>query len=355
MTDTNTTAEDRRAKIMGKVQAMLAKAESTTYGPERDAFIAKADQLMAAYAIEAFELEFARPAQERRQPSLKKFDYGNTGEWKADRMMYQMFVPLADLCRCKVGTYGYHDAQVVGYPEDLEYLELLWTNIRLTLAANVEPRPDPNKEIGENVAILKEAGMKWDRICGLLGVPFVKDGPDVRRLFSQYKEFCKRTGRKTVGSNPNLYRESFIEGFTDQLRDRIREMKYAQGESAGAAGKGLVLAGLEDALLEELYKHFPHLRPHPKDCDCDARCHVKKCVDPNCARTDSCIYRNCRDRANCKHAICKEMRKPVRYSAARERSIDHAGRQAGRGAANKADLSGGRRNVGNGPKGEIGG
>src|SRR5690349_24678935 len=41
------------AKVLDRVRALLAKAESTSYEEEADAFTAKAHQLMSRYAIDA--------------------------------------------------------------------------------------------------------------------------------------------------------------------------------------------------------------------------------------------------------------------------------------------------------------
>lgn len=325
------TVEDlakRREKIMKQVAALLAKADSTTFGAERDSLIAKADALMAAYSIEAFELEFARSKSERRRPELREFNYGSTGSRQADDELVQVFRALCNLVGCKIGFWGWKYSKVVGYAEDLDYLEMLFTNIRLHLALQLEPKADPKLSIGENAAMLKEAGLTWERIhehlfkIGLITEP---DSRPVRiRIYNHYKKFIAQDGRKQVYANPDVWRRNFIVGYSNELQNRIFDMSSAR--KAAGSGKELVLASMADELLEALYEFFPNLRPHPPSCDCDIchRCDRKDCQRPNCVAA----------------------RKPVRYSqrarTPRELKLDASAQAAGRGAARTMDLGSAR-------------
>lgn len=319
----------RRDDIMRKVQALLAKADSTTFGEERDAFLAKADQLMMAYQIEAFELEFRKDKTQRRKPELRIYEYGTTGSREADDQMVQVFKALADMIGIKLGFWGWRTSKAVGYPEDLDYLDMLFTNIRLHLALKLEPKADPKLTIGENAAMLKEAGLTWERIHEqLFKVGLITD-PDTRpvriRIYNHYKKFLKEDGdRKQVYANPDVWRRNFILGYTSELTNRIYEMSNERRKAA--QGHELVLASMKDDLLEALYEHFPHLRPHAPDCNCD-ECH--RCGKPTCQRPN-----------------CVAARKPVRYSSrartVRELKYDASAASAGASAARTMDLGSAR-------------
>lgn len=328
MSDQEVSAK-RRDDVMRRVAALLAQADSTTFGEERDTFLAKADQLMTAYSIETFELEFRKDKSQRRKPELRLIKYGSTGSDEADREMTQIFHALSKMVGVHLGFWGWDASKAVGYSEDLDYLSMLFFNIRLHLALQLEPKPDKNLPLEDNVAMLKEAGLKWVRIHELLKKAGVMpDEPWERRIgvrFTKiYTDFCRENNRERVYTNPEVWRRNFIQGYSMEIRTRIREM----GESRRKAEQGheLVLVSMKDDLLEFLYENFPHLRPHPKNCDCDVchRCSNRECMRPNCVA----------------------MRTPIKYSSrprtVRELKFDAAASNAGRKVARTADLGSAR-------------
>lgn len=319
----------RREDIMRKVAALLAKAESTGFSEERDALIAKADQLMMAYQIEAFELEFRKSKSERRTPEVRVFEYGTTGNREADQEMVQVFHDLARMVGVHLGFWGWQTSKAVGYAEDLEYLQMLFMNIRLHLALQLEPKPDPKLPLEDNVAMLKEAGLKWVRIHELLKTAGIMENiPWERRIgvrFTKiYTDFCKENNRERVYTNPDVWKRNFIQGYCSEIRQRIREMTSARHQAA--QGHELVLASMKDELLEFLYQNFPHLRPHPPTCDCDM-CH--RCTNPKCNRPN-----------------CVARRTPVKYNdrprTVRELKYDASAANRGRQVARTADLGSAR-------------
>lgn len=366
-------AKDRN-DILRKVQALVEKANATEFEEEKDAFLKKADTMMAVYAIEAYELEFAKSARDKsRQPITDEVDYGTTGDREADGEIHEIFWSLAGLCNVLIGYYGYRNSRVVGYAEDVEYLRLLMTNVQLNMAATIQPKPSKDLSPGENIAMLKEAGYKWQRIYEELielnpesrdlvrafcpadhnhkmyrcieaknGTRyFVRDFKDVKGmgpwLIGSYKKWAAANGRETVGANPDTYRRSFRAGYIMAVRTRINEMKRAR-ESAGT-GKELVLSSMREELQEALYVAFPEKRPHPPGCDCDTHhfCDNQRCKRPNCVA---------------RRAPVKASR--YGYRTEPERKIDSAAMRAGEKAGSQVDLSGGRRNVpGSAPK-ELG-
>lgn len=318
----------RREKITTQVAALLAKAESSTFGPERDAFIAKADDLMAKYSIEMFELDFAQDKTKRRKPELRTIEYGRTGSEEADNELVQVFYSLAQMVGVQMGQWGWRHSKVVGYAEDLDYLQMLFLNIRLHMALQLEPKPDQNMSMEDNLVMLKEAGMKWERIYSLLHAAGQLDVPWERkvgvRFTGIYTKYCKENDCPRMYTNPDVWRRNFIAGYSSEIRRRISEMTTARKEAA--RGHELVLVSMKEDLLEALYEFFPENRPHPPSCDCDLchRCSNIKCQRPN----------------------CKLARQPVKYSrgprTVREMKYDSSAQQAGRGAARTADLGSAR-------------
>lgn len=332
----------KRTKILKQVRGLLDTAASYRgmgNTEAADSYEAKADSLMTAYTIESFELEMAKPVGHREAPLVREFDYGkakDTGDRKADEeindSLSKIFWSLASFCRVKVGYYGWKSAKVVGYEADLEYLDFLYTTARIHLAGNLEPKPSPTLSEYDNFVVMKEAGMKWERIWQLLhpGEPFNRSA--CQRLLGKYREECKREGKPQMKGDPRIYQRSFVLGFVAQLHNRLSRMQ----DSRNAGGKGLVLANREDDLMQALWDAFPLLRPHPEDCDCDA-CH--RCADPKCERSR-----------------CLSARQPVRsYKAPPEKCTYYSATVAGRSAADKIDLGRGREASSGDRAGEISG
>lgn len=297
MTDTTT---DRRGTVLERVRKLLDKAASTGFTAEADALRQKADELMARYAIQQFELRNAQIADVREVPEWRTIvvvSYDNP--WKSQYM--GVFWLLVRHTRCEGVWYDQYtgaEARVVGWKHDLDFLELLYTSVMMQIANALEPRFDASKSAGDNIARLKHAGMTWDRISELTGIPNTPG-----KLFGYYQRWCKVNGQQPMRSNPKTYQRSFLDGFWSQLGVRLRQMRSATTETLGSSA--VVLADRHEDVMEAYYQRWPHLRPQP--------------VDPD--------------------AKPKKSRLPARP---RDLAVDMAGWAAGANAAAQADLSGGR-------------
>lgn len=361
---------------MRKVQALMDRADSTTFEAERDSCLAKADAMMAAYAIEQFELDMAKPVGTRQKPEVRNIKLPHSGDYDLD---YEYRTLFANMVR-HVGAMhvDFHDGgyRIIGFPSDLDWLDWLYQNVRLHMLSTMMPKPNRDLSIAENIAMLKETGLKWQDIYEKLVAVFPDDphfkGQKINtqqyvercenwghsapfedgywfqqnwlrvgnQIFvkkvskgvgvwftKEYTDHCKKNNLPRTYASPTVYRRSFVDGYMYRIKERLQEMKRARGQAA--VGKELVLANREGDLKELMYELRPDLRPHPADCDCD-QCH--RCADPNCQRPN-----------------CKARRAPVKRSrVARyvEPKYDAAASRNGRSAANSADLMGGRNNVG---------
>jgi hypothetical protein len=328
---------DQRARedTLRKVQALLDKASSTTFDAERDALIAKADEMMSKYAIEQFELDMARPAHERERPELRNITVSEAKSYLVRQALSMMFRDLARHCSVMIGASAYvgtseRNYKCVGYRADLDYLQMLFLNVQLHLLSRMEPKPDPDLSDVENFANLREAGLDYDRILSLMG--WRKGDGNLKRVRTQYQQLAKSEGREPVrGAKGEAYRTSFLQGYIGRIRDRLWEMKAAR--ETAAEGKGLVLASRDSDLRDRFYEEFPDLKPHPDNCECED-CHTMKCNDDKCTRP-RCVE------------LRKQRNKPVRYRAPREVKMDLHAHSLGRSAANTADLAGREGNISN--------
>lgn len=334
--------DDRRAKKLAQVRALLDNAASfRANGNDEaaDSYERKADEMMVNYAIEEAELRFARPAAEREKPVLVIYDMmPNTGDDEIDSKLKELFYVLIRSLGI-IGAGGFTNAyKLVGWQRDIDYLDLLYTQLRLHMALTMNPKADPKLSFDRNVVMLKETGMKWERIYELMREAgfFPADSVWERRIGVKftgiYTRYCNEHGLHRHYANPTVYRRSFMAGYVRRIQERLVEMKRLRDDAK--TGNALVLHGMENDLNEFYYEMFPDRRPHPKDCECD-NCHYVRCWDKSCKRP-----------------ICKNKFKPVRHRdyAYKDPVTDAAAMNAGRSAANTADL--GQTGVG-GNSGEI--
>lgn len=322
-------------KVLERVQKLLAKAEGTEYEEERAIFVKKADDLMTKYMVEQWEVDqFSRAISKQRKPELREFRFDTSNEWEVRNALANMFAATARFCRCELGPIWTSSGKVVGYPADLNYLEMLFISLQVQMASALTPHWDPTLSEGENIHNLKMAGMKWQDIYYIQHPEGTWERRHGVRYTNVYKKWAEQTGtERQQTSGVKEYREQFIRAYTRRIKERLQKIDQVREEET--AGYSLVRVSIADDLKEALYQHFPSQRPHPEECECDI-CHRRKCHDFNCQRP-----------------ICVEARKPLPKSHFREVLVHDRARQAGRRSADKADfgLSGVKKG---GPSGELG-
>lgn len=376
--------ETKREGVLRKVQALLDKATSTTFEPERDALLAKADEMMARFAIEEFELGKADPKASVKA-ELRTVDLPHPSDWSVSYSLERMF---CDLCRhvgVMVGGSSMvrndEDAfvtrmKVVGYPSDLDYVTMMFLNLQLHFLGRMDPKADASKSDLDNFVALWESGndyraiwrkMEWpwrtvvrEHYCSEHGSVekaecececFSCEGlrkhagsgdlvaAERKRLHSLrkgYHEACKAEGRTPMkGLKGDVYRKSYIAGYVARIGTRLQEMRAARDEAS--KGHEVVIVSMRDDLREAFFDFFPDRRPHPAECECES-CHFAKCNDETCTRTRCVEYR-------------KNLNKPVRARSFKEPVVDARAYGFGSSVANGADLGGS--GVGGGSKGEL--
>lgn len=209
---------DRR--MLEKVRALLAKAESTEFPEEAEALTGKAQELMARYQIDAALLAASTPTGD--QPVGVRIGVDPPYEEPKALLLQQ----VADANRCRVvwsKQFGF--ATVLGFDPDLRAVELLYTSLLVqATAAATRARPD---RVG------------WG-------------GPAHTRAFRQsfLSAFAIRIGQR-------------LRGVADEVADEVAG--GAAGTVAGAAGRRAgaallpVLAARDEAVREATETLFPDL------------------------------------------------------------------------------------------------
>lgn len=280
-------SEDRKKEILEKVQKAIRLSEDPKTPPhEADQAMRMADKLMTRYSIDAAMARMSMPAAKRMKPGSSMFDMGPSDENTGN--LSWMAQSVAEHCRVKIRRYVAFDAatntefgKVYGFEPDVQYFNLLWTTVRLHMLGILNPRPDPNKTLEENCYFLHEIGYNWLGIAEMYGCRRIfkdefmasrsrwinQDGKEVSETacgsyFKRaYLSEVKRLGTdhtKIAGGGSKTYRESAIEGYTAEIRNRL----YRMSRDRDTDGSNLpVLKSAWDEVVEFFYEENPSMRP----------------------------------------------------------------------------------------------
>jgi hypothetical protein len=198
-------------RMLDRIRALLAKAESTDFPEEADAFTAKAQELMARHRID-HALLVARTG-ERDKPVT--FRIGIDNPYEAPKALLLQVVAEANRCRA-VWAKRFGFTTIVGFPADLESTELLFTSLLV----------------------------------------------QATRAMTQAKPSTDRHGRNTTRS----FRQSFLTAYAGRIGERLSGAADAvdreMAASAGADRLLPVLAARDDAVRDAFEEQFPDLAQH---------------------------------------------------------------------------------------------
>jgi len=120
--DGTASAADNR--MLGRIRALLAKAESTEFAEEAEALSARAQELMAKYSIDHALL--AAQSGEHEEPSGRRIPVD--GPYEEPKGTLLNVIAVANRCRA-VWSKDVGLMTVVGFPADLNAVELLFTSL----------------------------------------------------------------------------------------------------------------------------------------------------------------------------------------------------------------------------------
>lgn len=121
-------------RVLGRVRGLLAKAESTEFPEEAEALSAKAQELMARHSIDHALLAAGHdgPTAGSEQPYAVRV--GVDAPYEQAKALLLQEVGAANRCRCVWATsLGF--TTVVGFPTDVESVELLYTSLLVQATA----------------------------------------------------------------------------------------------------------------------------------------------------------------------------------------------------------------------------
>ena len=194
--------------MLDRVRALLAKAESTDFQEEADAFTAKAQELMARHRIDHVLL--VTTSGKRDQPVSRRVSVDNP--YEAPKTLLLQVVAEANSCRA-VWTKRFGFTTVVGFPTDLDATELLFTSLLV----------------------------------------------QATRAMTQTKPSTDSYGRSRTRS----FRQSFLTAYAQRIGERLSDATDGvdQEMMASEAGAQLlpVLAARDDAVRAAFEHQFPEL------------------------------------------------------------------------------------------------
>ncbi|MFD2763594.1 DUF2786 domain-containing protein [Micromonospora eburnea] len=223
------TAPAGGSRMLDRVRALLAKAESTTFAAEAEALTGKAQELMARHSIDAALLDAT--AERPDQPSGVRL--GTDAPYAAAKALLIQEVAAANRCE-SVWSDDLGFATVLGFPADLAAVELLHTSLL----------------VQATTAMLRGRGERR-----------TDSGRGERRTDSGRGERRTGGGRRTKG-----YDESFLNAFALRIGERLRAATSA-ADRAAAEERGddrllPVLAARSDAVRERVDQLFPGVTRH---------------------------------------------------------------------------------------------
>jgi hypothetical protein len=174
---------DADERVLSKIRALLAKAESTEFSEEAEALSARAQELMAKYSIDHALL--AATTGRKEEPGGRRLMIDNPYEEPKATLLET--IAGANRCRA-IWHRALGMSTVVGFPADLDAVELLFTSLL----------------VQANTAMLRE-GAKRDAY-----------------------------GR----SRTRAFRQSFLIAYTIRIGERLSEVTTHTEQTAAAASPG---------------------------------------------------------------------------------------------------------------------
>lgn len=274
--------------MLAKIQAMLNKAEGTDNPAEREAYLEKADQLMQKYSIDAAMLADAKrlAGGKLEMPEQAGFEFMPAND-KLGNQWYNLIISVAKHYDCEFFGYTSGTGILVGFPSNIEMTGIVYTSLRLQALQKLDPKPNKDLTLDENVWILHEAGVKWRNIAHMLNqayheakelgveldsnweiVPWEIDAAgkgrkDGGRLIRACKRWCKEIGEPyRAVQSPITFQRSYARGFLNEVRDRFARLeKYKADQIRSTSGAELVLFDRNKAvkdMMDELKKLMGH-------------------------------------------------------------------------------------------------
>jgi hypothetical protein len=276
--------------MLAKIQGLLDTYQSLTdTNPEAaQAYLDKAEQLMQKYAVDEAMLSAARQLAGGivEEPEQRVITFMPAND-KLGNQWYNLIIAVANHYDCEFFGWTSGSGYLVGFPSNMDLVEMVYTSLRMQALSKLDPKPNKDLEFDENVYILHEAGIKWQRIAFLMNqawheatelgrvidskweiVPWEVDDAgkgkkDGGRLIRACKRWTKLTGEPyRAVSSPVTFQRSYAQGFLNEVRDRFARLrKYREDQIKSTSGAELVLFD-RNKLVQDAMDELKRLMGH---------------------------------------------------------------------------------------------
>ena len=213
--------------VLERVRKLLAKAESTSFEAEAEAFFAKAQELMQSHAITEAMLAKKRGSDEK--PILLPVTVSAPYASSKASLLHQ--VALANRCRTVMrrlpGTGGMVEVELLGFADDAGYVQALWTSLMV-------------HAVGEMMTLGKGDRTVEIRRSFLIGYS-VRIGERLREANRAAAKTAEQTDRESI-SLALLDREAQVEELVRARHPHLHRVRssvrHAESYRAGRAAGG---------------------------------------------------------------------------------------------------------------------
>lgn len=202
--------DENNPRMLDKIRALLAKAESTAFAEEAEALAEKAQYLMTKYSIDASVARASRNAHCAEKPARKELTIDSP--YVDAKFLLFDAVARANDCQAVWSKFK-SSATVFGYADDIECAELLYTSLLM-----------------QATSAMLASGSHVD-------------------YFGQ--------------SRTKSFRRSFLIAYAYRIGSRLQESRdvaVKEQTSNLSTSVSLVLASKAVAVTESLESHFPNLQ-----------------------------------------------------------------------------------------------
>jgi len=254
-------------KILTRVQKLLdkANAEGTTEA-ERQLFLDKADELMIKHAIDDAMLMAGMKKEDRRKPVRDTFHAADpfAPHWEKFRTVLLM---IANLHRVRSAFHQNGDVTLVGYFEDVEYVQMKWLNVYLHFSQTINPRWSTDLSPEQNAYNFHRSGTAWTEVEEIARAH--ECTWNIKQLRAGYRVYCESIGEEPTRMTQRnaAYKESFAEAFRTRICTRIARLIEDRNRQTAEAGALVAVKDLGIEIDALFYSLFPGLDPTQRAAD----------------------------------------------------------------------------------------
>lgn len=316
-------AAAKRAKMLDKVQKLLAKADDPAVTEaEAASFRAGAERIMREYRIAEEE------AYQRGETDLSELIEIELQicRYRSDHLatFSDMFWYAARHAGVRSATRyreGYFVGVLVGFAPDVRYAEMLFLSASLEFAANMDPQRIDGEEERLTAYRFRNAGRTRREVAVMLwGYGVDRSVAAHQKVQRWYEEVAAERGTPIVAGR-GVSRADYVKVYAAAFSSRFAQRLRLARDGSDGIGGAVVLANRAERVDEEFYRRYPHLRPSTEVVSAeeyrDTRTEAQKARDARAAQK----------RAD-------ELRKLYASAAGR------AGWSAGTAAADQVNISG---------------